>query len=226
MDNRLPPSELVGAALKEHVVPPLKAIGFSYTSKRREFTRKQGDFTYTFHLQMNRYNTRDEIDFWTIWGMHSTEINRWCTENELDPWEGDMLFGLSDWNIPGWKYPGGTPGCLSSHFGYFKPDNVAQVMQSLLLNATQTGIPHFDSLASWSTIADMLLKEEHSDHVLAADCLLLSGQPERSLKVLLEERERAHSKRFGQRAVELKRKRLNQRLEWHTKRLPPTRATL
>jgi hypothetical protein len=80
--------------------------------------------------------------------------------------------GCSDWNIPGWSYPKG-----GYHFDLSEPSQRDFVMQALLENIREHGLPYLESISSWEGAAERLLKEKLM-YGKTADFFLIGGKKE------------------------------------------------
>ena len=173
-----PSRQVVKTELEKIIVPELAACGFRYSPSQLKFSRKVSHVTQIIEVSLNRYNSAEYIDFWTMWGVHSTDYSRWHQQEWGEKPYNNSLGGCADWNIPGWSYP---PG--SYHFDLSDRRSREAVMRWFLSDIQDCGLPYLERISTWVGAAEELLNNGWMFGT-AAEFFLIAGDQERAREAL------------------------------------------
>ena len=172
------PRDLLLSRFATTFVPFMEEQGFRFAKRRIGFTRKSGPFSQKVEVALSKWNTADDCEFWTIWGVEAAAYGTWYREEwGLAP-PNNGLGGSADWNIPGWTRS------ASEHFRLKNSRKDSTELQSLSDNALRAGFPFLERISSWHGAAEELLACGWM-YSKAADFFLIAGNTERAKNALL-----------------------------------------
>jgi hypothetical protein len=172
------PRDLLLARFRESVVPALEGRGFRFSASKLAFTRTVGIAKQRIDVSLDRHNAADDCTFWTMWETSAPAYAKWHAAEWGRPPRGDGLASSADWNIPGW-----TRGV--SHFRLRNAPADAEELRVFLEHVERAGLPFLDRVSTWEGAAEHC-RAQRWLYDVAADFLLIAGDPERAREVLLE----------------------------------------
>jgi hypothetical protein len=174
------PRDLLLLRLREHVVEPLAAHGFHFAASKLHFSRSVGHAKHRIDICSNRYNREDDVEFWTMWSVTSTEYAKWYAATWGDPTSHELLADSADWNLPGWAR---GPAAPRFHLRNTAAD--ASEMTAFRESVLGAGRTWLERMSTWEGAAEGRRASRHSFD-RAVDFLMIAGHRERAREVLLE----------------------------------------
>ncbi|MCE9593189.1 MAG: DUF4304 domain-containing protein [Planctomycetes bacterium] len=171
--------ELLVARLEEHVAPALAELGFRFARSRPSFTRTVGGFRQLVEFSTDRWNKEDVCEFHSGWTVSSAAYAKWYRATWGVDASSDVIVGLNDWRIPGWRVDGIKRRRLTN-----TPQD-AQVASEFLFDLRSAGLAFLERASTFEGAAELLLADRwHFDQ--AADLLLVAERRDLAHKTLLE----------------------------------------
>jgi hypothetical protein len=174
------PRDLLLLRIQGYLCAPLQSLGFKFARSKMVFSRVSGIAKQKIAFQLSHWNSEDDCTFWTNWSAHWPGYPEWHERHFNQP-QDDLLCDLQEQNIREWSHRFAGRACLHN-----RADDAA-VMQMVLNDFLNAGIPYLDSISSLEGAAEQILALNTflPSFRKATDFFLMSGNQERALATLL-----------------------------------------
>jgi hypothetical protein len=173
------PRELLNSYIENFLVQELQKFGFRYSKSVPKFSRTKGEFDLTFSFSLSKWNSEDNCEFWTMWGITSKEYAKWYKEEWGSKPVNNAIIGDPEWNIPGWtREP-------FKHFRLTNSDSDKVEFNEFIHNVINIGIPYYSKITDWNIAAECAAAREATVfYDKACDFYLISGQKQKAKDIL------------------------------------------
>ena len=168
------PKDLIKKSLQEKIEPILLELGFIFSKSILKFSRKWNDFTHEINVSSSKWNAEDFIvQFHTSFGVSSKKYVQWYLDEYGEKPTNDSIASEVDWNLEGWDYPTYNSQ-FKSKFDITEETDRERVLEILLFNIINVGIPYLEKYSDWKVAAEKFV-EENWFHSKACDFYLIDG---------------------------------------------------
>jgi len=167
------PRDLIKESLKEKIAPELSKFDFAFSKSALRFSRKWNDFTHVIGVSSSKWNMEDVIvAFNTRFSVSSKRFAKWYLKEYGEKLSNDVIAGEAEWNLKGWNYPE-YKTFFKNGFDLAEEKDQERVLDILLTNIVNIGIPFLEKHSDWKVAAERLIKKNWF-HSRACDFYLIA----------------------------------------------------
>jgi hypothetical protein len=191
------PRDILLNNINLHLKDRLAEAGFRYLKSGPSFKRDYSHFQQELIFCLNRYNSENTFEFWSVWNVRSKEYAFWHAEKFGTPPSNGSIWGKSDWNIEGWCeiVPSNTILNISN-----EPKKMKEFWDACIL----AGIPELDKFSNHMNAAIELEKGNNAfGKVKAVHLHLLNNKNDLALSKAKEFAAKIEANEFVDQSMEL-----------------------
>ena len=177
------PRDLIKNSLEVKIAPELLKLNLTFSKSALKFSRKWNDFTHTIDISSSKWNAEDVIvEFWTGYSVSSKKFVKWYLNEYGEKPPNDSVAGEVDWNLKDWSYPK-YKTFFRNGFDLADKNDRERVLDILLSNIVNIGIPFLEKHSDWKVAAERLV-EKKLFHSRASDFYLIAGDKRKAYQCL------------------------------------------
>jgi hypothetical protein len=173
------PKDLLNSYIESYLVDELQKYGFRYSKNAPKVSRSNGEFELTISFSLSKWNSEDNCEFWTMWGVTSKKYAKWYKEEWGTKPVNHAIVGDAEWNIPGWtREP-------YKHFKLTNSEADKAEFNEFIQNVLNVGIPYYSNITDWNIAAEYAAaRESMVFYFKVCDFYLISGQKQKAKDIL------------------------------------------